>query len=87
VAIEFRDLTPERAEDLLGFFEGPAFADNPHWASCYCFFYHFADPGDEWSKRTADASRRAKADLVRGRCRCSGWPATRSASPPAPLSR
>ena len=35
-------LTPERREDYLRFFDhehGPAFADNPEWAKCYCHFY------------------------------------------------
>lgn len=65
MTIEFRDLAPERAEHLLGFFEGVAFPDNPLWASCYCFFYHFARPGEEWAKRTREANRRAKAELIR----------------------
>ena len=44
VAIEYRHLTPQRGEDLLGFFDGPAFADNPHWATCYCYAYQFKGP-------------------------------------------
>ena len=36
-------LTPARHDDFLRFFDherGPAFADNPGWAKCYCHFYH-----------------------------------------------
>jgi len=36
-------LTPARRDDFLRFFDherGPAFADNPEWAKCYCHFYH-----------------------------------------------
>ena len=35
-------LTPGRGEDFLRFFDheqGPAFADNPEWATCYCHYY------------------------------------------------
>ena len=35
-------LTPGRASDYLNFFDherGPAFADNPEWATCYCHYY------------------------------------------------
>ena len=35
-------LTPERGDDYLRFFDherGPAFADNPEWATCYCHYY------------------------------------------------
>jgi GNAT superfamily N-acetyltransferase len=65
VAIEYRDLTAERAEDLLGFFAGPAFADNPHWATCYCYAYQFKGADGEWEKRSGEANRRAKAELIR----------------------
>jgi GNAT superfamily N-acetyltransferase len=35
-------LTPARGNDYLRFFDherGPAFADNPEWAKCYCHYY------------------------------------------------
>ncbi len=35
-------LTPSRGDDFLRFFDhekGPAFADNPEWATCYCHYY------------------------------------------------
>ena len=35
-------LTPAHADDYLAFFDherGPAFADNPEWATCYCHYY------------------------------------------------
>ena len=35
-------LTPARRDDYLRFFDherGPAFADNPEWATCYCHYY------------------------------------------------
>jgi ribosomal protein S18 acetylase RimI-like enzyme len=35
-------LTPALGHDFLSFFDhenGPAFADNPEWAKCYCHYY------------------------------------------------
>lgn len=35
-------LTPAHAADYLAFFDherGPAFSDNPEWATCYCHYY------------------------------------------------
>jgi GNAT superfamily N-acetyltransferase len=35
-------LTPAHAADYLAFFDheqGPAFCDNPQWATCYCHYY------------------------------------------------
>jgi GNAT superfamily N-acetyltransferase len=65
VTIEYKDLTPDRAYDLLGFFEGAAFADNPHWATCYCYAYQFKGAGGEWEKRSGAANRKAKEELIR----------------------
>jgi GNAT superfamily N-acetyltransferase len=65
VTIEFRDLSTETASDLVAFFEGAAFTDNAHWASCYCYFYNFTGKGEEWPARTGAANREAKTALVR----------------------
>ena len=35
-------LTPSLRDAYLAFFDherGPAFADNPEWAKCYCHYY------------------------------------------------
>jgi GNAT superfamily N-acetyltransferase len=40
--IVIKPLAPALAGDFLHFFDherGPAFADNPEWAKCYCHFY------------------------------------------------
>lgn len=42
VACRIERLTPALAGDYLRFFDhetGPAFADNPDWAKCYCHYY------------------------------------------------
>lgn len=54
-------LTPARAGDYLRFFDhehGPAFADNPEWARCYCHYYHVA-PALDWPSFTAEMNRTA----------------------------
>src|SRR5690348_15922800 len=38
--LAIKRLTPALADDFFAFFEGPAFADNPKWAGCYCRFCH-----------------------------------------------
>jgi GNAT superfamily N-acetyltransferase len=52
-------LTPSRGEDFLRFFDherGPAFADNPEWATCYCHYYH-VPPALVWSDFDGRANR------------------------------
>lgn len=52
-------LAPERRDDYLRFFDhdrGPAFADNPEWARCYCHYYHV--PKElAWGEFTATQNR------------------------------
>jgi GNAT superfamily N-acetyltransferase len=63
--ITIRPLEPDLLGDYLRFFDGPAFADNPHWASCYCYFHHHLGP-DDWDSRTGAQNREAVAALIRG---------------------
>lgn len=54
-------LTPSRVDDYLRFFDherGPAFADNPEWATCYCHYYHVAKALD-WPSFTGEMNRTA----------------------------
>lgn len=42
VTLRIERLTPRLCERYLAFFDherGPAFADNPEWAKCYCHYY------------------------------------------------
>ena len=46
-----KPLAPALVNDYLGFFDhehGPAFADNPEWAKCYCHYYQVPKAID-WS--------------------------------------
>jgi GNAT superfamily N-acetyltransferase len=78
-AIDVRPLAPSLLADYLAFFDGPAFVDNPHWASCYCFFDHNPDP-DAWDDRRGDQNRADVSDLIRSG-RFHGFLAYREGSP------
>ena len=59
--IRVERLCPARREDFLRFFDherGPAFADNPEWARCYCHYYHVAKVLP-WKEFTAGDNRTA----------------------------
>jgi ribosomal protein S18 acetylase RimI-like enzyme len=52
-------LDAARRDDFLEFFDherGPAFADNPGWAKCYCHFYH-VPKAIRWPSLDAAANR------------------------------
>lgn len=54
-------LTPSHAADYLAFFDhehGPAFADNPEWATCYCHYYE-VPPALSWKDFDGEMNRRA----------------------------
>ncbi|MCC7328224.1 MAG: GNAT family N-acetyltransferase [Burkholderiales bacterium] len=54
-------LTPARGVDYLRFFDherGPAFADNPEWATCYCHYYQ-VPPALKWGDFDGAANRLA----------------------------
>jgi ribosomal protein S18 acetylase RimI-like enzyme len=64
--IAVRALTPSLAGDFLAYFDherGPAFADNPEWATCYCQFYHTPKSLD-WAARSGDDNRAAMAGRI-----------------------
>ena len=50
-------LTPATLPDLLAFFDGDAFADNPKWASCYCQCFYEDHRVVKWSERSAAQNR------------------------------
>jgi ribosomal protein S18 acetylase RimI-like enzyme len=57
--ISIQPLAPARVDDYLRFFDherGPAFADNPEWAKCYCHFYEVPRAID-WPSLRGDANR------------------------------
>ena len=54
-------LSPARQDDYLRFFDherGPAFADNPEWARCYCHYYEVS-PALDWKAFDGPMNRAA----------------------------
>jgi GNAT superfamily N-acetyltransferase len=65
-ALRIERLTPARREHYLRFFDherGPAFADNPQWATCYCHFYE-VPTALTWSDFDGEMNRRAMASRI-----------------------
>ncbi len=59
-------LSPATRGDYLAFFDherGPAFADNPEWARCYCQFYRTPRALD-WQAFTASDNRVAATAAI-----------------------
>ena len=63
-SLTIRRLAPELQGDFLGFFEGPAFADNPKWKSCYCQFLYVDHSKVTWSTGTAQENRVGACDRI-----------------------
>lgn len=64
--MELAPLTPDRLADWLAFFDGPAFADNPDWATCYCRVHHFDGGGmDAWDAACANPGENRTAMVER----------------------
>ena len=59
-----RELSPELLDDYLRFFDKDAFADNPKWASCYCYFPHAPHETENWHDRTLEQNRTAVSRLI-----------------------
>jgi GNAT superfamily N-acetyltransferase len=67
VTLSFHALEPARLADWLAFFDGPAFADNPDWGTCYCRYFLFEGGKDAWEVAcaTPGVNRTAMTALVR----------------------
>lgn len=63
-ALEIHALGPERLADFLRYFEGPAFADNPRWKSCFCQYLHVDHRQVRWMARTAEQNRGAACERI-----------------------
>jgi GNAT superfamily N-acetyltransferase len=65
-ALRVERLAPARRDDFLRFFDherGPAFADNPQWARCYCHYFEVAQALD-WTTLDAAQNRVAMAARI-----------------------
>ena len=62
--INVKPLTPAMREQYLAYFDGPAFADNPVWARCYCLSYHLGEDLETSDARTAASNRAQRATQI-----------------------
>ena len=62
--LTIRDLSDQTLPDFLAYFDEVAFADNPGWAHCYCFFHHADHDQPDWDTRTGPENRAAVCGLV-----------------------
>jgi GNAT superfamily N-acetyltransferase len=62
--ITIHQVTEDRIDDWLSFFDHDGFADNPDWASCYCLEPHDPAP-PEMPERLWSDSRAAMAERLR----------------------
>ena len=62
-----KPLVPDLLADYLAFFDGEAFANNPEWAGCYCYFNHAQHNLKPWEERTPNGNRTAASMLIEGR--------------------
>lgn len=62
--ITIQPLTPDRLKDYLLFFDKDAFADNPAWSGCYCYFYHAPHAERDWEERGRSENRSAVCRLI-----------------------
>ena len=81
--LSIQPLTPALAQPFCDYLTNLDFAATPHWASCFCRFYHTDCPREEWMARSlavnrAEALREIEAGHMRGYLAfdgdaCVGW--------------
>ena len=59
-----RELTPDILDEWLHFFDRVAFAENPDWAGCYCYFHPAEHAARDWDARPAAENRAASCSLI-----------------------
>src|SRR5262245_41481269 len=62
--LTIRELSDRTLPDFLAYFDNVAFADNPEWARCYCYFHHANHDEPGWDERPGSENRAAVCGLV-----------------------
>lgn len=62
--IEVKELSPALHDALMHFFDVIAFADNPHWAKCFCCYF-LSRTGDEHEAHTKEQNRATRSTVIR----------------------
>lgn len=78
-----KPLSPELAMTFTEYLSNLDFGHAPHWATCFCRFYHTGCSGEEWQNRTGEENRlealeEIKAGNMKGYLafdgeKCIGW--------------
>lgn len=78
-----KSLSPELSSIFTEYFEKLDFGHEPHWATCFCRFYHTNCSSEKWHKRTGEENRleaieQIKAGNMKGYLafdgdKCIGW--------------
>lgn len=81
--LSIQPLTPALAQTFCDYLTNLDFANTPHWASCFCRFYHTECSMEEWMARSLEVNRaEALQEIEAGRMRgylafdgetCVGW--------------
>ena len=81
--LSIQPLTPALAHTFCDYLTNLDFANTPHWASCFCRFYHTECSAEEWMARSLEVNRaEALREIEAGRMRgylafdgesCVGW--------------
>ena len=59
-----KPLIPDLIDDFLNYFDNIAFADNPEWAGCYCYFHHCNVDLNMWAERKKEENREDSKKLI-----------------------
>lgn len=59
-----KPLAPSLHDDVMRFFDFSAYADNPHWASCFCT-WPLASSGEEHDTHTKEQNRATRSTVIR----------------------
>ncbi len=59
-----KELAPELHDDLMHFFDFAAYADNPHWAKCFCA-HPLSKTNEEYESRTKEQNRTLRSAVIR----------------------
>jgi GNAT superfamily N-acetyltransferase len=59
VVISIANVNSDTLDDFLDYFDKYAFADNPGWQTCYCYYFYADHTAKEWEDRTAQENRAA----------------------------
>jgi GNAT superfamily N-acetyltransferase len=57
MAYTIKPLSPDNANTFAGYLSGLDFSQTPHWASCFCRYYHITCSMEEWRARALETNR------------------------------